>query len=65
MQKGRSGFQSHGRWQADGNGGIVIRWSRWNNLVTRGQIRGGTLALEKMGVLEEGATLQFQKRRRE
>ena len=59
--QGRSGFQNHGRWEADGAGGIVIYWKKWNNLVTRGRISGGSLRLEKMGVLEEGATLEFKK----
>ena len=59
--QGRSGFQNHGRWEDDGNGGIVIRWTKWNGLVSRGRINGDALRLEKMGVLEEGATLSFQK----
>lgn len=62
--QGRSGFQNHGRWEEDGDRGIVIRWTKWNGLVSRGRLSGDSLQLEKMGVLEEGATLTFQKQER-
>ena len=52
--------QTVGTWESDGTN-VVVRWNIWNNLVCRGQFRGDALHLEKMGVLEEGATLKFEK----
>lgn len=52
--------QTVGTWQGDGTN-VVVRWNIWNNLVCRGQFSGGALHLETMGVLEEGATLKFEK----
>ena len=53
--------QTVGRWESDGRN-IVVRWELWNGLVCQGQFDGaGNLQLSKMGVLEEGATLTFQR----
>ena len=52
--------QTVGTWQGDGTY-VVVRWNIWNNLVCRGQFSGGALHLKTMGVLEEGATLKFEK----
>jgi hypothetical protein len=52
--------QTVGTWESDGTN-VVVRWNLWNNLVCRGQFSGNALHLEKMGVIEEGATLKFEK----
>ncbi len=52
--------QTVGTWESDGTN-VVVRWNLWNNLVCRGQFQGDALHLEKMGVIEEGATLRFEK----
>jgi hypothetical protein len=52
--------QTVGTWESDGTH-VVVRWNLWNNLVCRGQFNGGALHLEKMGVIDEGATLKFEK----
>lgn len=58
---GRQGSGGNfGRWQTDGVN-IMIQWNHWNNLVSRGQVNGGVMSLSGMGVLEEGATVEFKR----
>jgi hypothetical protein len=53
--------RSYGRWESNGRD-IVVQWNIWNNLTCRGQIDGnGSIHLEKMGTLNEGATLEFKR----
>jgi uncharacterized protein (DUF2147 family) len=53
--------KTYGRWESNGRD-IVVQWNIWNNLTCRGQIDGsGTIHLEKMGTLNEGATLEFKR----
>lgn len=62
----RSGVQGgggdFGRWESDGRQ-IVVRWNRWGNLVSRGEVNlaAGTISLSGMGALAEGATLTFKR----
>ena len=53
--------QTYGTWQRNG-ASLVIQWRIWNNLRCDGVIdASGTLRLPKMGILQEGATLEFKK----
>ena len=58
------GGQTFGTWQANGND-VVVQWRIWNNLTCRGRLdpASGSLMLEKMGTLDEGATLEFKRQR--
>ncbi len=51
-----------GNWESDGRT-IRIQWRLWNGLVSEGQVdlASGKLTLSGMGVLEEGATLTFER----
>jgi hypothetical protein len=61
FSNGRQGAGGNfGRWETDGVN-ITIQWNHWNNLVSRGQVNGGAMSLSGMGVLEEGATVEFKR----
>lgn len=53
-----------GRWESDGRT-IRIEWRLWNGLVSEGEVdlTNGRMTLSKMGVLDEGATLTFERQR--
>jgi hypothetical protein len=57
--------QTYGTWQSDAAGNVVVRWRIWNGLTCRGRLdrASGALLLEKMGTLEEGATLKFERQK--
>jgi len=57
-----NGGQTFGTWQSDGTN-VVVQWNIWNNLRCNGRIdpTTGALHLEKMGTLNDGATLEFKR----
>lgn len=52
--------QTYGRWESDGTN-VTIRWNIWNNLVCRGRLEGNKLRVEKMGILNEGSALDYER----
>lgn len=53
-----------GRWQASPDGrSVVVQWNVWNNLRCQGLFdpASGTLRLEKMGILQDSATLDYKR----
>ncbi|MCB9676211.1 MAG: hypothetical protein H6737_13905 [Alphaproteobacteria bacterium] len=56
--------QTFGTWQANGSD-VVVQWSIWNGLRCQGRIDpvSGALTLTGMGILNESATLTYQRQR--
>lgn len=55
--------QTYGSWRADEQGNLQLQWSIWNNLQCRGRYdaQTGKLTVEKMGILDEGVTLSYDR----
>jgi hypothetical protein len=55
--------RTYGQWRSDGRN-VEIAWNIWDNLRCRGQIDArGNLTVEHMGILDEGATLTYERQR--
>ena len=56
--------QTYGSWQATA-GGVVIQWRIWNGLQCQGRLdpSTGALSITGMGILNEGATLTYERQR--
>ncbi|MEZ4320748.1 MAG: hypothetical protein R3F61_24920 [Myxococcota bacterium] len=56
--------QTYGTWQATG-GGVIVQWQIWNGLRCEGRVdpSTGAIHLTGMGILNEGATLVYERQR--
>jgi hypothetical protein len=58
------GGKTYGKWQVDGDGVVTIQWQgAFNNATWKGRVdpNSGKLSMPRAGILNEGATLAYEK----